>query len=183
VRRTEPESTLPHVSGIVVAVAADRSRAVRRFFQHEESYTIWPAFLLAPSQRKISVEAFFRRFLTPDLTLCRARLTVLNRLTSAKVIGFTLVVLFAAAAAHWSPSHGDVQNTQAPDASAPFGTDTPDPAPKIRVNVVRPYVGSMARSETEPGNVDAFDSAQLYCNVSGYLKVQKVDIGSLVKQG
>lgn len=142
-------------------------------------------FLLLAYPRKISVEGFFRRFLSPDLILRRA--TVVNRLTSAKFIGFALVALFIAAAAHWSRSNGDVQDTQAPDksseTSAPFGSDPPNPSPKIRVNVVRPYVGSMARSETEPGNVDAFDSAHLYCNVSGYLKVQKVDIGSLVKQG
>jgi HlyD family secretion protein len=41
----------------------------------------------------------------------------------------------------------------------------------------------MARTDTEPGNVDAFDYSNLYSKVSGYLKMQKVDIGSVVKQG
>ncbi len=41
----------------------------------------------------------------------------------------------------------------------------------------------MGRSDTEPGNVEAFDYANLYPKISGYLKVQKVDIGSLVKRG
>ncbi len=110
---------------------------------------------------------------------------MVKRLTSARVIGFAVVAVLLAAAAHWSRSNGDVQ--EAPQA--PAGTsdtsaaDPSNPTPKIRVDVLRPHVGSMARSETEPGNVDAFDYAQLYCNVSGYLKVQKVDIGSLVKQG
>jgi RND family efflux transporter MFP subunit len=34
-----------------------------------------------------------------------------------------------------------------------------------------------------PGSVHAFDHADLYSKVSGYLEVQNVDIGSLVKQG
>jgi HlyD family secretion protein len=112
---------------------------------------------------------------------------VVKGLTSAKVIGFAVVAVLLVTAARWSRSNGDVQESQGPDkpvgtstASAP---DTSSPAPKIRVDVVRPHVGSMARSETEPGNVDAYDYARLYSKISGYLQVQKVDIGSLVKQG
>ncbi|HET6328111.1 MAG TPA: efflux RND transporter periplasmic adaptor subunit [Planctomycetaceae bacterium] len=109
---------------------------------------------------------------------------MVKRLTSARVIGFAVVAVLVGAAAHWSRSHGDVQEPQAPaSTSDTSAADPSNPTPKIRVDVLRPHVGSMARSETEPGNVDAFDYAQLYCNVSGYLKVQKVDIGSLVKEG
>ncbi|HUE14569.1 MAG TPA: efflux RND transporter periplasmic adaptor subunit [Planctomycetaceae bacterium] len=41
----------------------------------------------------------------------------------------------------------------------------------------------MARSISEPGTVKAFEYADLYGKVSGYLEVQNVDIGDAVKKG
>jgi HlyD family secretion protein len=112
---------------------------------------------------------------------------VVKGLTPAKVIGFAVVAVSLVAAARWSRSEGEVQDAQGPDKSDGSSTtsapDSSSTAPKTRVDVVRPHVGSMARSDTEPGNVDAYDYARLYSKISGYLQVQKVDIGSLVKQG
>jgi RND family efflux transporter MFP subunit len=87
----------------------------------------------------------------------------------------------------WSRSSGKAQvaqpsNNEVGALSQP-APETSNPPQRIRVDVVRPHVGSMARSDTEPGNVDAFDYANLYSKVSGYLKIQNVDIGSVVKQG
>ena len=52
-----------------------------------------------------------------------------------------------------------------------------------RVDVVRARVGGMIRTITEPGTVKAFDYADLYAKVSGFLEVQNVDIGDSVKPG
>jgi HlyD family secretion protein len=49
-----------------------------------------------------------------------------------------------------------------------------------RVDVIHPLLGQMPRSISEPGTVKAFDYADLYAKVSGYLQVQNVDIGDAV---
>ena len=41
----------------------------------------------------------------------------------------------------------------------------------------------MTRPISEPGTVKAFQYADLYAKVSGYLEVQNVDIGDTVKKG
>jgi RND family efflux transporter MFP subunit len=108
---------------------------------------------------------------------------MVKRPTGVNLGGFLVAALVIAAAAHWSRSSGGVQPPPTAEKES-SGTSAPEAssASKIRVNVVRPHVGSMSRSDTEPGNVDAFDYANLYSKVSGYLKVQKVDIGSVVKE-
>jgi HlyD family secretion protein len=109
---------------------------------------------------------------------------MVKRLTRVRLIGFSVAALVIAATAHWSRSSGEAQLAQTPDQEASSTSAPQDSsATKVRVGVVRPHVGSMARSDTEPGNVDAFDYANLYSKVSGYLKTQKVDIGSFVKEG
>src|SRR5262249_17762815 len=52
-----------------------------------------------------------------------------------------------------------------------------------RLEVVKPTRGGMARTTNQPGTVHAFDFAQLYAKVSGYVKELKVDRGSRVKMG
>jgi HlyD family secretion protein len=52
-----------------------------------------------------------------------------------------------------------------------------------RVEVVRPERGGLGRTVVQPGQVQAFNRAQLYAKVSGYLVRQKVDIGDAVKKG
>ena len=55
--------------------------------------------------------------------------------------------------------------------------------PQPQVEVVRPRVGEMGSSTTQPAWVEAFHYANLFAKVSGYLATQKVDIGSAVKVG
>ena len=52
-----------------------------------------------------------------------------------------------------------------------------------RVEVAKPEKGGLERTTTQPGTVIAFESAQLFAKVSGYLKSQVVDIGDRVRQG
>jgi RND family efflux transporter MFP subunit len=52
-----------------------------------------------------------------------------------------------------------------------------------RVAVVKPQAGGIARSSEQPGTMESFDFADLYAKVSGYVKQQKVDIGSKVSAG
>ncbi len=56
-------------------------------------------------------------------------------------------------------------------------------ATKFRVEVAHPKTGGIERTSVQPGTVIAYESAQLYAKVSGYLKFQPVDIGSVVKRG
>jgi HlyD family secretion protein len=53
----------------------------------------------------------------------------------------------------------------------------------LPVEVVHPRQGGIERTTTQAGSVHAFDHASLYAKVSGFLKVQNVDIGDRVKQG
>ncbi len=50
-----------------------------------------------------------------------------------------------------------------------------------RVEVVKPKRGGMEMKTVQPGTVHAFEYAQLYAKVSGYVKVLNVDRGSRVK--
>jgi RND family efflux transporter MFP subunit len=56
-------------------------------------------------------------------------------------------------------------------------------ANETRVDLAKPTVGGIERQTVQPGSVIAFESADLFAKVSGYLKSQEVDIGSRVKQG
>src|SRR6266545_451608 len=66
------------------------------------------------------------------------------------------------------------------------GTETETAPPRgseVRVEVVRPKKGGMDRSTVQTGTVQSYESAQLFAEVSGYLKTQTVDIGDRVKRG
>ncbi|OWK41683.1 efflux RND transporter periplasmic adaptor subunit [Fimbriiglobus ruber] len=87
-----------------------------------------------------------------------------------------LVVLAVVAAGAWhvlgrgKPALGSVPT----NATAGSGTS---------VEVVSPRAGGIDRVCVQPGTVEPFESADLYAKVSGFLVDQKVDIGSLVKEG
>jgi RND family efflux transporter MFP subunit len=67
--------------------------------------------------------------------------------------------------------------------AAPADDEDP-PAPEVpSVAVVRPRVGDMDRTTTQPGTVQACEFANLYAGVSGYLKSQTVDIGDRIERG
>jgi RND family efflux transporter MFP subunit len=51
------------------------------------------------------------------------------------------------------------------------------------VDVVRPTAGTIERTTSQPGSVQAFECVRLYAGVSGYLKTLNVDIGDPVKKG
>jgi RND family efflux transporter MFP subunit len=54
---------------------------------------------------------------------------------------------------------------------------------KTRVEVVRPQKGGMDRVTEQPCSVHAFEVQKIFSEVSGYLKIQNVDIGSKVNSG
>jgi RND family efflux transporter MFP subunit len=56
-------------------------------------------------------------------------------------------------------------------------------APAVRVEVVNPVRQGFDRTTVQPGTVQAYESADLYAEVSGYLKKLHVDLGSQVKEG
>ncbi|HEX4129672.1 MAG TPA: efflux RND transporter periplasmic adaptor subunit [Pirellulales bacterium] len=56
-------------------------------------------------------------------------------------------------------------------------------ASKTQVDVVHPTPGGLPRSTTQPATVYSFGIANLFAQVSGYLKTQSVDIGDVVEQG
>ena len=61
-----------------------------------------------------------------------------------------------------------------------------EPKPRIpdrRVRVKRGRRGEIRRTTTQPGTLHAFESADLFAKVPGYLKEQNVDIGDRVKRG
>jgi RND family efflux transporter MFP subunit len=62
------------------------------------------------------------------------------------------------------------------------GTSEGTPTP-VQVEVVHPVKGGIVRTSSQTGSVHAFESAELYAKISGYLKVLSVDIGDRVKQG
>jgi RND family efflux transporter MFP subunit len=59
----------------------------------------------------------------------------------------------------------------------------PTTASVRRVDVIRPMKGGVRRLTIQPGSVHAFESVDLYAKVSGFLKTQRVDIGSPIKRG
>ena len=57
------------------------------------------------------------------------------------------------------------------------------PSAALPVEFVRPRQGGIERVTTQAGSVHAFEHAALFAKVSGYLKVQNVDIGDRVEIG
>ena len=53
----------------------------------------------------------------------------------------------------------------------------------VKVDVVKPRTGGMDRTCMVPGSIHAYESAELYAKVSGYLQKQNVDIGDRVESG
>ncbi len=53
----------------------------------------------------------------------------------------------------------------------------------LPVEAVHPRQGGIERKTTQAGSVHSFEYAELFAKVSGYLKVQNVDIGDRVKVG
>jgi HlyD family secretion protein len=56
-------------------------------------------------------------------------------------------------------------------------------AEQPRVEVVHPLKGGIERKTVQPGSVHSFETIDLFVMVSGFLKIQNVDIGSRIKKG
>lgn len=89
-----------------------------------------------------------------------------------------LVLIAGAGGGYWYV-HQEGKSTKdaKPAASAADAGD------KVRVEVVRPRPGGIARTVDQIAAVHAFEAAELHAEVSGYLKSQSVDIGDQVKEG
>ncbi|MBM4072258.1 MAG: HlyD family efflux transporter periplasmic adaptor subunit [Planctomycetes bacterium] len=61
------------------------------------------------------------------------------------------------------------------------------PAPPVktetRVTLIKPEVRDIMRTVGQPGFIDAYEQTAIYPKVSGFIKLWKVDIGDVVKQG
>jgi RND family efflux transporter MFP subunit len=92
-----------------------------------------------------------------------------------------LVLAASLGAAWWFVARGLTATARSGPVRA---TGAPAPtATALRVEVVKPEPGGLGRQVVQPGIVHAFDKADLYAKVSGYLVRQKVDIGDAVKKG
>ncbi|HEY5314238.1 MAG TPA: efflux RND transporter periplasmic adaptor subunit [Pirellulales bacterium] len=91
----------------------------------------------------------------------------------ASIVTFALAVVAYLAIVHGQATEAKRTGT---NANAPL-------IGRPKVKVQRPTPGGLERVSTQPGSVQAFEAANLYAKVSGYLKEQSVDIGDRVKQG
>jgi len=101
------------------------------------------------------------------------------------VLGIIGVLAFGGflAARDQQETSSQTQNATEPKTDRPTLEPDSEHRGPIHVAVVRPGVGGLSQSDTEPGIVEAYDWADLYSKVSGYLQVQNVDIGDEVKVG
>ena len=80
----------------------------------------------------------------------------------------------------WPPGRGqDAKHAERTHAGAGFESAPGEP----RVQVVKPERGGMERTTNQPGTVRAFEYAELFAKVSGFVKTLNVDRGSRVKKG
>jgi HlyD family secretion protein len=86
----------------------------------------------------------------------------------------------------WSASHEPSDSptpTAGHDAPASNTTVADSDSSLPRLEVVGPRVGGIVNSTTQPGSVEAYNYANLFAKVSGYLETQSVDIGDRVNAG
>jgi RND family efflux transporter MFP subunit len=79
--------------------------------------------------------------------------------------------------------HAESDTHKATTAPAANSNSTENTRGHVRVDITHPVSGGLPRSTRQPGSIHAYESADLYAKVSGYLKVQHVDIGDEVKEG
>jgi HlyD family secretion protein len=102
-------------------------------------------------------------------------------------LGWTLVIGLAivggiAAAYAWSAYAGQKsERVNSSDSNSDFSQR--QERARLKVKVVHPQKGSLARTTTQPGVLHAFQYADLYAKASGYLTAQSVDIGDTVERG
>jgi HlyD family secretion protein len=106
---------------------------------------------------------------------------------SGMLIGLTLlVVVIGAGAGYWylqqqnKPAAGSA--SQLAEGGTSAEGDTPANA-DIKVYYAEPQAGGLERQTTQPGSVYAYQAADLYSEVPGYLEKLNVLIGDKVKEG
>jgi len=107
-----------------------------------------------------------------------------SRLRGWFVAGVSIVSVAAAALIAWRPQENPPAAAPSGAVAEPHGPASGEDGPDaVRVDVVKPEAHGLGRTSTQPGEVHAFEYADLYAKTSGYLGVQNVDIGSQVEQG
>jgi len=101
------------------------------------------------------------------------------RRSRAWIVVAIVVALGGSAGAYYAWDQGRRQSAEAGEEHP--GGDKADAG--LPVEVAHPHRGGIERSTTQAGSVHAFEHATLYSKISGYLKVQNVDIGDRVKLG
>ncbi|MBS0208356.1 MAG: efflux RND transporter periplasmic adaptor subunit [Planctomycetes bacterium] len=98
------------------------------------------------------------------------------------IVAVTLATAFFFA---FGKYEGATAGTQRADAEQhdPQNTLTQPQPKKPHVEAVHPRPGGLRRSTTQPAIINSFGIANLYAQVSGYLKTQQVDIGDRIKMG
>ena len=94
-------------------------------------------------------------------------------------MGIGLAAVLIAGGSYYWYEHG----RQAKESPAGDASNGDAQAGETRVEVAHPREGGLEIASTNAGSVHAFEHADLFAKVSGYLKVQKVDIGDPVKRG
>jgi RND family efflux transporter MFP subunit len=90
-----------------------------------------------------------------------------------------LVIVVAAVGAYFYFHQGDPTGA----AEDPDAREAAARQAEPLVEVVRPVSGGIVRETTQPGTLHAFQAANLFAKVSGYLTALNVDIGDRVKEG
>jgi RND family efflux transporter MFP subunit len=93
------------------------------------------------------------------------------------IVGFCVIVLTAGGGYYFMkrhPEHPTVERLRSAVSGKPA---------RIRVEVVHPQKGGMDRITVQPCSIHAFETQRIYAEVSGYLRIQNVDIGSQVRCG
>ncbi|HTI49784.1 MAG TPA: efflux RND transporter periplasmic adaptor subunit [Planctomycetaceae bacterium] len=99
-----------------------------------------------------------------------------------KWVGGLLLLGLIVGGTAWRLRTADGKSSFSHDANGTHSTEQEQPA-ALRVQVARVQRGGMDRYTVQPGSVRAFESAELFAKVSGYVKTLNVDIGSPVKVG
>ncbi len=96
------------------------------------------------------------------------------------ILFLAVAVAGAGGAYYWYAEHGRKQAKAAEGKHA--DSDAKEGGTAMRVEVAHPREGGLERKLQQVCSVHAFQYAQLYSKVSGFLKVQHVDIGDRVKK-
>lgn len=100
--------------------------------------------------------------------------------TRIRFMATATAVLVAASGFWWAQYQ---RTARAADAGATAPVSQPTNSAVQSVEVSRPQRQDMVRQLSVPGTIEAFEQADLYAKVSGYVSEMKVDIGDRVKTG